>query len=410
MWRGSILGRSESVALAAFVVLILCLPGKASAQFSAIEDGDYALEIFNGVALGSGRSVAMGGVALATALGSESLSFNSASPAIRTSYSSSKWDWSAHLNWFNPELGDDFDNDSIPNQSAGSVPFITAGLVIQYKNWGVGLNVSGISRTLEIDNNARNPRLELDSSNLQMVLARSFFSEQLNFGFGLRLTSFNIRTQSNQILYDLEGVNIESGLLFKPKYKSHRHGLSIQLPITGNIKTEEISTFCLNNDSCFPLPQKAKSPLVIGYGVAFRFAKSAWNKPTQGKWRDERSLLLASDIYLIGTGDDTFGVEAFSQGQLQPVGKRKNISVRAGAEFECLPGRLRVRAGSYWEPGRFQNESGGTIPGRLHGTFGLELRFLQFRLWQKDYRLRLSFTGDFAPRYANSGVSIGFWN
>ena len=53
-----------------------------------------------------------------------------------------------------------------------------------------------------------------------------------------------------------------------------------------------------------------------------------------------------------------------------------------GASFEALPGRLRVRGGGYWEPGRFEG-----VGGRGHATFGLDLRVLEFRLFGVRQRI-----------------------
>jgi hypothetical protein len=78
--------------------------------------------------------------------------------------------------------------------------------------------------------------------------------------------------------------------------------------------------------------------------------------------------------------------------------------VRGGAEYEWLPGRLRLRAGTYWEPARYDD-----VGGRLHLTFGTELRVVEFRLWGRR-RFELSLTGDVAVRYRNVGLSIGFWH
>jgi hypothetical protein len=71
---------------------------------------------------------------------------------------------------------------------------------------------------------------------------------------------------------------------------------------------------------------------------------------------------------------------------------------------EVMPGRLRLRGGAYWEPGRFDG-----VAGRAHATFGIDLRVLAFQLWG-ERRGRISLTGDVAARYGNLAVSIGFWH
>ncbi len=81
------------------------------------------------------------------------------------------------------------------------------------------------------------------------------------------------------------------------------------------------------------------------------------------------------------------------------------LSPRVGAEFEWLPGRLRLRAGSYWEPQRFAG-----VPGRLHLTLGGELRMFAFQFWGAERRLALSMAVDGADDYGNAGLSFGFWH
>jgi hypothetical protein len=69
-----------------------------------------------------------------------------------------------------------------------------------------------------------------------------------------------------------------------------------------------------------------------------------------------------------------------------------------------VPGKVRVRGGTYWEPGRFVG-----VGGRPHLTAGVELGFLDFNFFGAR-RLRLSVTGDLARRYGNAGLSVGFWH
>ncbi|MCP4249020.1 MAG: hypothetical protein GY778_18405 [bacterium] len=125
----------------------------------------------------------------------------------------------------------------------------------------------------------------------------------------------------------------------------------------------------------------------------------------RGSWRDERYVLLAADMIIQGAVDNGHTIEGFINQVLQPSGRGPSVSVRAGAEYEWLPGRLRVRAGSYWEPGRVIG-----IAGRPHLTLGTDVRFWAFCFWNDRYRARLSLTVDVAEKYGNTGVSIGLWH
>jgi len=46
----------------------------------------------------------------------------------------------------------------------------------------------------------------------------------------------------------------------------------------------------------------------------------------------------------------------------------------------------------------------------VDGIGGLEVSLFQFHVWKWTYRARISITGDVAVRYANGGVSVGFWH
>jgi hypothetical protein len=139
-------------------------------------------------------------------------------------------------------------------------------------------------------------------------------------------------------------------------------------------------------------------------GFAYRFAATPWNQQVKPKFRDERALTVAVDFVLTGSSTNGHGIEAFSRQQLQRSGSHVTLSPRAGVEAEVLPGRLRLRTGAYWEPQRFAG-----VSGRAHGTFGAELRALEFHAWGVR-RGKLGATFDVARRYRNIGLSIGFWH
>jgi hypothetical protein len=139
-------------------------------------------------------------------------------------------------------------------------------------------------------------------------------------------------------------------------------------------------------------------------GGAYRWAPTTWNREVMTRFRDEEAFTLAADLVVTGPTENGYGVEAFGQHMLQRSGRHAAISLRTGVEYEWLPGRLRVRTGGYWEPGRFDETAA-----RLHITAGADLRMFEFDLWGLR-RGRLSVTGDIATRYTNVGLSIGFWN
>ena len=404
-----------ALAAAALAALAAAAAGGAAARaqgFPVIEDRDYTLDLHQGAVLGSGRIVGMGGAAVATAEGSSGLLFNPAAVAVRPATSSGNWDWDWHFDWLTPQLGGDHDNNGITQETelgfADSV--FTAGLVGQVQEWGMGVTAIWFDQPLEEmpDGSRVTPSVSL----LRVSIARSWLDQQITVGAGYRAGSFSLGRQPAEglgtELFSITGSGLDAGAIWRPRALDLRVGLSASLPVSSETVTvEDCDPMACEG---FILPERAAAPWQLGAGVAWRFAATRWHRQVAARWRDERSVLVAADLVVTGRVPDGHGVEAFSRMQLQPSGRSIGFSPRAGAEYEWVPGRFRVRGGSYWEPSRFRDEDGADIPGRLHLTLGMDLRIWQFRLWGKDYRVRVSLTADGAPGYGNGGLSIGFWH
>ena len=141
------------------------------------------------------------------------------------------------------------------------------------------------------------------------------------------------------------------------------------------------------------------------------------------RWR----LANPDSTYVLHVGPDALTVSTRDHGPLGiPFAVLCKVFPRPGATLPLKGGRyvtaacrahrapvcvyggwnahVRVRGGAYWEPGRFED-----VGGRIHETFGIDLRIGQFHLWGPR-RGRLSLTSDVATRYRNAGISIGFWH
>jgi hypothetical protein len=113
------------------------------------------------------------------------------------------------------------------------------------------------------------------------------------------------------------------------------------------------------------------------------------------------SMLVASAVH------DAVGVESLVNQTVDRSGEKAVASFHVGAEAGVLPRLLKVRAGSYVEPTRFD----GSSP-RVHGTVGLDVKLVPwdvFGLWPLDYVWRLGLGADFAERYATWSFMIGGW-
>jgi hypothetical protein len=235
------------------------------------------------------------------------------------------------------------------------------------------------------------------------VLARWIPQIDLAVGIGIQTAQFELApTSPGASLFSISGDGLIAGATWLPHGESYRLAAALDGAIDGG----QVQANGCDPADCmgYILPDHARAPARLVAGGAYRLAPTAWNQQVTTPFRDEPSLTLAADVVVTGPTESGAGVEAFGMHELQPSGRHTVVGVRGGAAYECLPGRLRLRAGSYWEPGRFDG-----VGGRVHETFGIDLRVLAFQLFG-ERRGRISLTGDVADRYRNLAIDIGFWH
>jgi hypothetical protein len=118
-------------------------------------------------------------------------------------------------------------------------------------------------------------------------------------------------------------------------------------------------------------------------------------------------LQLAASMVITGSVEDAVGVESLVSQTVNRSGQKTVVSPRLGLEASVFPHFLKVRAGSYLEPTRFET---GTA--RIHGTAGVDIKLAVwnvFGLWPDDYMWRLALGGDAARDYITWGLTIAGW-
>jgi hypothetical protein len=388
----------------------IALARPAAAQYPAVEDRDFALDLYSGSVIGGVRVIGMGGTSVAIAQGSVGTLSNAAAAAVRRTTRVGKFGWDIHVDGQAAAFAEDFDNNGLRDTDQSSSKLATLGLVLQYGSWGVG--VAATTSSTEIVEDDGDPAtadgiLEPQGTIAKIVLARSFHRDEHTVGVGLRSGSIAMARPQPGLddfrLFTVSAPSTELGWIWRPAEQSLRVGASGALPITGGHVT--LSDCDPLNCEGYIVPNRVEVPWTAAVGVGYRVAPSAWNTRVPGFYRDELALLVAADLVVTGSVPDGHGLEAYARHQLQPSGNRTIFSPRLGAELELLPGWVRVRAGSYWEPARFDG-----VSGRLHGTAGADLRLFELTIWGRHYRPQLSVVADAAPRYGNAGISFGFWH
>jgi hypothetical protein len=121
-------------------------------------------------------------------------------------------------------------------------------------------------------------------------------------------------------------------------------------------------------------------------------------------------VLLAASLSAFGPVHEAVGIESFLQRVVDRSGRRPVFMPQVGVETEVIPNWLKLRAGSYYEPTRFDNRNAAP---RAHGTFGVTSKLLPwsvFGVWPRDAWWRAQGALDVAQRYFNWGFSIGIWH
>ncbi|NVB79636.1 MAG: hypothetical protein HOV81_14665 [Kofleriaceae bacterium] len=373
---------------------------------SPITDSSYSIELYDGVAIGNTAVVGMGGATTALAIGSSGTLFNPSAPAVKPTTDTDTWSWDYHIDYLNGSLSTDYDNNGFTSADGGTSVF-TGGIGLRVGEWAGAITAT--QQYAPVDAMVTTPQgdvpLQASTFRIQGALARWVPRLDTAIGVSLQTAEFDFKPDCDgpgcESLFNVSGAGLELGATWAPRRQSFRVGAALATPIAGGDVTGCDPSDCVG----WTLPERIVTPWRLAVGGAYRFSPSDWNQLVGGYFRDEKSVTVATDLILWGSSPNAFGLEAFGDHMLQRSGRHASVSVRAGVEYEWLPGRLRVRGGTYWEPGRFVG-----VSGRQHLTFGVELRVFQFRLLKRPRRGRISLTADLAERYSNGGLSIGFWH
>jgi hypothetical protein len=362
-----------------------------------ITDRHYAIDGYIGPVFGPPRAVAMGGVGTALAEGSMGMHSNPAAAAKRPMSARGRWDWDFDLDAIAPWPTSDLQNDR--QSQPITAELVTTGLLGLYGPWGLGVSLSSAEYQLPALS-ASAPALSLELAIGRLVLARSFDDERVVVGLGVSFADLEI-DQGNQTLLNTIGPGLEAGAIYSAP----------QIPVRVGVRAGLATRARPVELGCDPLacagrilPEATLIPWEVAAGVAYRLGPSAWNERPTGLFRDERALIVGVDLLLTGPAS-AVSPSGFAQVTRRASGRAVSPSLRLGAEHETVPGRLRLRAGAYFEPPRVDQASA-----RVHATFGFEARLFRFNFWHQERRVALSGAGDVSARYGSISLSLALWH
>jgi hypothetical protein len=373
------------------VIVLLCAEAHSEINGPPILNNNYNLDLRQGPVLGSARQVALGGAYIGVAEGMTSLGSNPAGVAFRLERSTTPFDWDWTAGTSNLK-SNDFDNNGQSPPDYKSHRIRSLGLMAQYGTWGVGILNSGEVLSLQ---GRPGGDAEYVLSVTSVALGRQFLDRELTIGVGLRATMTKLRSQPfDTSLGKLSGTGWTAGAVWNPDRGPLRLGAAYTSSISSRQSLDDSggSPVIVNG---MIIPQQVILPATLGVGMSYA-VDSAPFWPAH-KW------LVAADLLWTAKSINAVGVESVLAQRIQPVGTQDTVSVRLGSELEVMPGRLRLRLGTYYEPSNYEG-----VSSRTHLTGGFEVRMFHTSLFG-EYDWGLTGTVDSARDYLNVLVALGFW-
>jgi hypothetical protein len=378
------------------------------------------LYVSAGVLQGSTRMVGIGGAYAGVGEGTASFSSNLAALAHRSPTLERDWDIGVTLSWLDLPLssrrGQDLDNDGLPDEAPGSSQ-VLFGLLLQYKYFGLGTYLR--SRTVSYCATAEC----LEGDHIEVSVTQSSLAGAMAFGLDEFIVSLGIYSAQATLSYRREewnygGTGLSVDLLFRPQGRPYRVGIAVRPQVVGGWRPsrEDQSPILAGQ----PIYSGVVAPATLSLGVSYRFGEGAerYNRlspaarrqllaegelnvpPEESPDAPVGTFLVSGQLDFISNVERAVALRSVATfSEPDAVGGTVLLQPHIGAEHDTWPGRVRTRLGIFVEPSSFE----GQVP-RPHLTGGFEV-FL-FRYWE-DWAFSASF--DIARRYANVGLSLGFW-
>lgn len=274
----------------AAAIFLSILPARALAQKPPpITKSDFGLDLFQGPVTTASRIIGIAGAYTSIAEGCEGEYSNSASPAVRTPYSLTTWDFDVCLGFTNPGAfsGTDFENrgsayKSLPTRFSNSVTY-NFGLQVQFGSMGVTVDYDQLRLNLEENGAAQQAVSEVIINRVTGSIANAFLGGQLVIGGGFRAAAFSLDEQIanvNDPLLSHGGAGTQVGVIVKPKNLQFRLGATLrsEIDVSSVHGTSQLSDGSQVIDKKI-LPSHIVVPWDIEIGGAIELGRRPINPP-----------------------------------------------------------------------------------------------------------------------------------
>lgn len=274
------------------IAVTLLLPCSAHAQ-EPFRANDYAIDIYSGPVLASGRIVGMGGAFSAIGEGVDAAPWSPAAYATRSEHETSWFEWELAFGLLLPGAfsRNDFDNSGDGGFAYDEFVFLNFGFRLQFGDFGLGSLVR--LQTYRVDDGSFPADVALVFTNYGV--AYSFARGQLVAGVGGRTVDLSITAAgTSEPLVSFTGTGLELGALYRPEGERWRLGMSGRLPV----ESVEIAGPGVTNSGGveridrFVLPREVHMPWEISLGAAVQLGPRAFNRPFENPHDVEEEIAL----------------------------------------------------------------------------------------------------------------------
>lgn len=265
-----------SVALLTFVAL-------PSAAQEALTDNNFQVDLIATPALGSSRIIGMAGASTALAEGVDSVPYNPAGYAARTSWERDWWEFELGFSLQFPGAYARTDYFLNGRESALGVDDFSAVDLsgrLQLGDLGFGASTSIQNYRL------RSSPTSIDVTTTRLGAGYAFLDGQLVVGAGLRILAFDL-VESDIPLVSFTGTSVELGAIIRPAERRWRVGAAIRSPVSATVASEEVAQV---GDTW--LPRSAGTPWEFSGGFAWQWFERPFN-PRHLREKNVRRGLMA---------------------------------------------------------------------------------------------------------------------